>query len=162
MLPLLHFRTVTAQFKLIEPSLIHKSVISPLRKRLTGPSALSTVRPAPADPGLIRAGIADRNGLWCGTIDLDASWMPRVGTPLDFLVMSRVSHFTEDELAIWEGTLPDAVEEVLEKRDYGVYNVLLVSAKDGVCFREGLGRVLVELLDNALEPGAVWRDIVLG
>ncbi|OAL40149.1 hypothetical protein AYO20_00569 [Fonsecaea nubica] len=130
MLPLLHFRTVTVQFKLTSPALIHKSVISPLRKRLTGPSALSTVRPAPADPGLIRAGIADRNGLWCGTIDLDVAWMPRVGTPLDFLVMSRVSHFTDDELAIWEGTLPDDVEDLLARRNYGVYVVMLVSRKD--------------------------------
>ena len=161
-LPLLHFRTVTAQFKLIAPSLIHKSVISPLRKRLTGPSALSTVRPAPADPGLIRAGIADRNGLWCGTIDLDVSWMPHINTPLDFLVMSRVSRFTEDELAIWEGTLPDDVEEVMEIRDYGVYNVLLVSSKDGVYYREGLGRILTEALDRAIEPGPQWGDVVLG
>jgi hypothetical protein len=161
-LPLLHFRTVMVQFRLIAPSLIHKSVISPLRKRLTGPSALSTVRPAPADPGLIRAGIADRNGLWCGTIDLDVSWMPHVGQPLDFLVMSRVSRFTEDELAIWEGTLPDDIEEVMMKRDYGVYNVLLVSQKDGIYYREGLGRILTESLDRATEPGPVWRDIVLG
>ena len=161
-LPLLHFRTVTAQFKLIAPSLIHKSVISPLRKRLTGPSALSTVRPAPADPGLIRAGIADCNSVWCGTIDLDVSWMPRVGMPLDFLVMSRVSRFTEDELAIWEGTLPDDIEDVMERRDYGVYNVLLVSERDGIYFREGLGRILTEALDRAIEPGPGWRDIVLG
>lgn len=160
--PLLHFRTVTAQFKLIEPSLIHKSVISPLRKRLTGPSALSTVRPAPADPGLIRAGIGDRNGLWCGTIDLDVSWMTRVGTPLDFLLMSRVSNFTEDELSNWEGTLPDAVEEAMEARDYGVYNVLLVSQKDGIYYREGLGRILTGALDRSLEPGPLWEDIVLG
>ena len=160
-MPLLHFRTVVAQFKLIAPSLIHKSVISPLRKRLTGPSALSTVRPAPADPGLIRAGIADRNGVWCGSIDLDVSWMGRINAPLDFLVMSRVSGFTDDELAFYESTLPDAVEEAMEKRDYGVYNVLLVSQVDGVCYREGLGRILTESLDRAWEP-AGWRDIVLG
>ncbi|KAJ9608988.1 hypothetical protein H2200_006759 [Cladophialophora chaetospira] len=161
-LPLLHFRTVVARFKLIAPSLIHKSVISPLRKRLTGPSALSTVRPAPADPGLIRAGIADRNGQWCGTIDLDVSFMNCVNTPLDFLVMSRVSRFTDDELAMHEDMLPDAVEEVMAKRDYGVYNVLLVSQREGVYFREGLGRILTESLDRAAEPGPSWRDIVLG
>ncbi len=160
-LPLLHFRTIVAQFKLIAPSLIHKSVISPLRKRLTGPSALSTVRPAPADPGLIRAGIADCNGTWCGTIDLDVSWMGRVTTPLDFLVMSRVSGFTDDELAFYESTLPDVVEEAMEKRDYGVYNVILVSQVDGVFYREGLGRILAESLDRAWRPPA-WRDIVLG
>ncbi|KIX06397.1 uncharacterized protein Z518_04373 [Rhinocladiella mackenziei CBS 650.93] len=160
--PLLHFRTIAALFPLTSPALIHKSVISPLRKRLTGPSALSTVRPAPADPGLIRAGIADRNGLWCGTIDLDVSWMPRVGTPLEFLVLSRVSRFTEDELAIWEGSLPDGVEETLSRRDYGVYNVMLVSQQGGIYYREGLGRILTEALDRALEPGLVWKDIVLG
>ena len=159
---LLHFRTITAHFKLVAPSLIHKSVISPLRKRLTGPSALSTVRPAPADPGLIRAGIADRNGLWCGTIDLDVSWMPRAGVPLEFLVMSRVSQFTEDELAIWEGTLPDDVEKAMERRDYAVYNVILISQQDGIYYREGLGRILTEALDRATEPGPVWKDVVLG
>lgn len=160
--PLLHFRTVTAKFNLTSPALIHKSVISPLRKRLTGPSALSTVRPAPADPGLIRAGIADRDGLWCGTIDLDVSWMTRVGTPLEFLVMSKVSRFTDDELSIWEGTLPDVVEDTLATRDYGVYNVMLVSQKNGICHREGLGRILTEALDRTLKPGPEWKDIILG
>ncbi|KAL2408068.1 hypothetical protein ABEF95_014608 [Exophiala dermatitidis] len=160
--PLLHFRTVTAVFQLTSPALIHKSVISPLRKRLTGPSALSTVRPAPADPGLIRAGIADRNGLWCGTIDLNVDWMPRAGAPFEFLIMSRVSHFTDDELAIWEGTLPDDIEDMLSRREYGVYNVMLVSRKDGIYYREGLGRILTEALHRALEPGPEWKEIVLG
>lgn len=160
-IPLLHFRTITAHFTLISPALIHKSVISPLRKRLTGPSALSTVRPAPADPGLIRAGIADDRGWWCGTIDLDAAWMSRVGVPLEFLVMSQVSKFTEDELAIWEGTLPDEVEDILAQRDYGVYNVMLVSRKDGIYYREGLGRILTGALTRAVQP-AGWKDIILG
>lgn len=161
-IPLLHFRTVTAHFQLTSPALIHKAVISPLRKRLTGPSALSTVRPAPADPGLIRAGIADRNGLWCGTIDLDVAWMHRVGTPLQFLIMSRVSRFTDDELSIWEGTLPDDTEDLLSGRNYGVYNVMLVTKQDGIYHREGLGRILTEALHRALAPGPEWTDIVLG
>ncbi|EXJ95641.1 hypothetical protein A1O1_00763 [Capronia coronata CBS 617.96] len=161
-IPLLHFRTVSAYFQLTSPALIHKSVISPLRKRLTGPSALSTVRPAPADPGLIRAGIADSNGLWCGTIDLNVAWMNRVGTPLQFLVMSRVSRFTDDELGIWEGTLPDDIEDLLTERNYGVYNVMLVSEKDGIYYREGLGRILTDALHRALGPGPEWKDIVLG
>jgi len=160
--PLLHFRTISASFKLTSPALIHKSVISPLRKRLTGPSALSTVRPAPADPGLIRAGIADCNGLWCGTIDLDVAWMHRVGTPMEFLLMSQVSKFTNDELDNWEGTLPDAVEEILAHEHYGVYNVLLVTNENGVYYREGLGRLLMTALDRAVEPGPIWKDIILG
>lgn len=159
--PLLHFDTISTQFTLISPSLIHKSIISPLRKRLTGPSALSTVRPAPADPGLIRAGIADRDGVWCGTIDLDETWMNRVGQSLEFLVMSRVTGFTEDELANWEGTLPDDVEDILAQRNYGVYNVLLVTEHRGMHYREGLGRVLVSSLSKALEPGPCWRNILL-
>lgn len=160
--PLLHFRTITAHFQLARAALIHKSVISPLRKRLTGPSALSTVRPAPADPGLIRAGIADRNGLWCGTIDLDEAWMTRIGTPLEFLVMSQVDQFTDDELAIWEGTLPDDIEEMVMQRIYTVYNVMLVSKTDGIYYREGLGRILTGGLDRALHPGPQWKDLVLG
>lgn len=160
--PLLHFRTITAHFRLTSPALIHKSVISPLRKRLTGPSALSTVRPAPADPGLIRVGIADKHGLWCGTIDLDMIWMSRAGRPFEFLVMSKVSRFTDDELAFWEGTLPDDVEDVLAGRNYGVYIVLLVSKRAGIYYREGLGRIMVEGLDRALDPGPEWKDIVLG
>jgi hypothetical protein len=159
--PLLHFCTITAHFKLISPSLIHKSVISPLRKRLTGPSALSTVRPAPADPGLIRAGIADRHGVWCGTIDLDVVWITKAGISLEFLLMSRVSQFTEDELSIWEGFLPDDVEDILAGRNYGVYNVMLVSKKDGLYYREGLGRVLASALDRADEPAPRWKDIIL-
>ncbi len=160
--PLLHFRTITAHFRLTSPALIHKSVISPLRKRLTGPSALSTVRPAPADPGLIRVGIADKHGFWCGTIDLDMIWMSRAGRPFEFLVMSKVSRFTDDELAFWEGTLPDDVEDVLAGRNYGVYIVLLVSKRAGIYYREGLGRIMVEGLDRALDPGPEWKDIVLG
>ncbi len=162
--PLLHFRTITARFELTSPSLIHRSVISPLRKRLTGPSALSTVRPAPADPGLIRAGIADRNGQWCGTIDLDVQWMTRVRTPLEFLVMSKVGRFTEAEAHDWEGRLPDDVEEIIwgRRRKYEVYNVMLVSQRDGIYFREGMGRILTDALDRALDPGPEWKDIVLG
>lgn len=159
--PLLHFETVVAHFNLIDPFHIHKLVISPLRKRLTGPSALSTVRPAPADPGLIRAGIADRNGQWCGVIDLDEMWMSRISQPLEFLVMSKVSTFSDDELLHWEGTLPDVIEETLAQPGYGVYNVMLVRNIKGIRFREGLGRILVGALDRALDPGAVWEDILL-
>nr|KAK5434533.1 hypothetical protein LTR18_010408 [Exophiala xenobiotica] len=160
--PLLHFRTITAHFRLTSPALIHKSVISPLRKRLTGPSALSTVRPAPADPGLIRVGIADKHDLWCGTIDLDMIWMSRAGRPFEFLIMSQVSQFTDDELSFWEGTLPDDVEDILAGRKYGVYIVLLVSKRAGIYYREGLGRIMIEGLDRALDPGPEWKDIVLG
>jgi len=162
--PVLQFQTVTAWFKLISPAPIHKSIISPLRKRLTGPSALSTVRPAPADPGLIRAGIADRNGMWCGTIDLDVIWMNHVGTPLEFLIMSKVNAFTDDELAVWEGSpvVSDEVEEVISRRGYGVYNVLLVTKKHGIYFREGLGRIMIDALERAVEPGATWKDVFLG
>jgi hypothetical protein len=128
---------------------------------MTGPSALSTVRPTPTDPGLVRAGIADRNGQWCGTIDLDNGYMRMVDIPFEFLVMSRVSGFTEDEQANWEGLLPDTIEEEMAQRDYGVYNVLLVSERGSVHYRAGLGRILTSCLDRALEPGPVWKDITL-
>ena len=160
--PRLHFTTVTAKYTLIQPALLHKTIVSPLRKRMTGPSALSTVRPAPQDPGLIRAGIADRDRLWCGTIDLSVVYMNMVGMPLEFIFLSRVSGFTEDELAIWEGILPDAVEEELTRRDYGVYNVLLVSHRNGLHYREGLGRILCSSLGRALDAGPIWKDIILG
>lgn len=75
--------------------------------------------------------------------------------------MSRVSKFTEDELAIWEGTLPDEVEDLLPQRDYGVYNVMLVSKRDGIYYREGLGRILTGALQRAVQP-AGWKDIILG
>lgn len=161
-MPLLHFRTISAHFRLSSASLIHKSIISPLRKRLTGPSALSTVRPAPADPGLIRVGISDKRGWWCGTINLDEDWTNRIGKPLEFLIMSRVSRFSDDELTIWEGELPDEVEDLLATKDYGVYNVMLVSHKDGIYYREGLGRILTVALENAVEPAPTWKDIILG
>lgn len=159
--PLLQFDTIVAHFNLIEPYHIHKLVISPLRKRLTGPSALSTVRPAPADPGLIRTGIADRDGCWCGVIDLDETWMSRIGKPVEFLVMSRVSSFTEDELMHWEGSLPDVVEDYLAKPGYGVYNVMLVRNFKGIYFREGMGRILTSALEKALDPGPEWANILL-
>jgi hypothetical protein len=160
---ILRFSTVSASFKLSAAQAIHKSVISPLRKRLTGPSALSTVRPAPADPKLIRAGITDRDGHWCGTINLDEWWLCQVGRPLEFLIMSKVNAFTEDELALWEGILPDSVEEIVYKRpDYGVYNILLVTQQRGIYTRQGLGRILVGSLERSLEPGPLWKDILLG
>ena len=160
-MPRLHFSTVAASFMLLKPAPIHKDSVSPLRKRMTGPSALSTVRPSPTDPGLVRAGIADRDGQWCGTIDLDNGYMQMVDIPFEFLLMSRVSAFTEDEQANWEGLLPDVIEEELAVRNYGVYNVLLVSERDGLHYREGLGRILTSCLDRALKPGPVWKDIVL-
>jgi hypothetical protein len=76
--------------------------------------------------------------------------------------MSQVSQFTDDELAFWEGTLPDDVEDILAGRKYGVYIVLLVSKRAGIYYREGLGRIMIEGLDRALDPGPEWKDIVLG
>lgn len=161
-LPLLYFQTISAQFTLSQPKIISKEMMSPLRKRMTGPSALATARPAPTDPGLIRVGITDKEGQWCGTIDLSVTYKHMVGTPFEFLVMSRLSRFAEQELDVWEGWLPDAVEEEIERRDYGVYNVLLVTQRDGVCYREGLGRILASSLIRALEPGPLWKEVVLG
>ena len=168
----LRFKTISCHFKLSAAELIHKSLISPLRKRMTGPSALSTVRPSPADPSLIRAGIYDRNGQWCGTIHLDEWWLCQVGRPLEFLLMSKVDAFTEDELALWRGILPDVIEEVVERPQgidpedwhptYGVYNVLLVIQHAGRYYRQGLGRIMASALLHSLEPGPVWKDIVLG
>lgn len=161
-MPRLYFQTVTAHYTLIRPELISKAMLSPLRKRMTGPSALSTKRPAPRDPGLIRAGIADRDGQWCGTIDLSMVYRQMVGTPFEFLIMSRVSGFTEAEVDAWEGFIPDAVEEEMARRDYGVYNVLLVTSRDGVCYREGLGRIMTSAVSRCLDPGPVWKNVVLG
>lgn len=161
-LPRFYFQTLSAHFTLSQPKVISKDAMSPLRKRMTGPSALATARPAPTDPGLIRAGITDRDGQWCGTMDLDEAYRQLVDTPLEFLVMSRLSRFAEAELDIWEGWLPDAIEEELERRNYGVFNVLLVTCRAGVYHREGLGRILTSSLTRALEPGPVWKDIVLG
>ena len=160
-MPRLHFATISASFKLLRPAPIHKECVSPLRKRMTGPSALATVRPAPTDPGLVRAGIADCNGDWCGTIDLDHGYLQMVDIPFEFLLMSRVSGFTEDEQLNWEGLLPDVVEEEMSQRDHGVYNVLLVSERDGVHYRAGLGRILTSCLSRALDPGTVWKNITL-
>ena len=161
-MPQLHFTTISASFMLLRPAPIHKEAVSPLRKRMTGPSALSTVRPSPTDPGLVRAGIADRDGLWCGTIDLDQGYMRMVDIPFEFLLMSRVRGFTEDEQINWEGLLPDVIEEEIARKDYGVYNVLLVSEREGVHYREGLGRIFTSCLERALDPGPVWKDIILG
>ena len=161
-MPRLHFTTVSASFMLLKPAPIHKEAVSPLRKRMTGPSALSTVRPSPTDPGLVRAGIADRDGQWGGTIDLDNGYTRMVDIPFEFLLISRVSGFAEDERINWEGLLPDVTEEEMAKKDYGVYNVLLVSQRDGVHYREGLGRILTSCLERALDPGPVWKNIVLG
>ena len=161
-LPRLHFQTVSAIFMLTQPKTISKDIMSPLRKRMTGPSALATARPAPTDQGLIRVGIADRDGQWCGTIDLNVSYRQLVNMPFEFLIMSRVSGFADGELDLWEGWLPDSIEEELERRDYGVYNVLLVTHLDGVYRREGLGRVLTSSISRAMDPGPVWKNVVLG
>lgn len=161
-LPRLHFQTISAHFTLSQPKIISKDMMSPLRKRMTGPSALATARPAPTDPGLIRIGITDRTSQWCGTIDLSVAYEHAIGTPFEFLVMSRLSRFSEQELVVWEGWLPDDIEEELERRDYGVYNVLLVTCRDGTFYREGLGRILASSLTRALEPGPIWKNVVLG
>lgn len=163
--PLLHFSTIVASFSLDYPTPVRKQVISPLRKRLTGPSALPTVRPAPANPGLIRTGIVDRNGMWCGTIDLDDDkWGSKIGMPLEFLVMSRVSRFAEDEINTWRNLpyFPDSAEDEINKFDYGVYNVMLVSECKGVLYREAIGRILASAIGRAHDPEPYWRDVLLG
>jgi hypothetical protein len=161
-MPRLHFQTLVATFTLMKPECISKEFMSPMRKRMTGPSALSTKRPAPTDPGLIRAGIADRNGEWCGTIDLNMVYRDMVNIPFEFLIMSRLSAFTETELDAWEGIVPDAVEEEMTLRNYGVYNVLLVTSRDGIRYREGIGRIMASAVTRCLAPGPLWEDVILG
>ena len=161
-LPRLHFQTISITMTLLRPTSISKAITSPLRKRMTGPAALSTKRPAPTDPGLVRAGIADRHGQWCGTIDLTTTYQDLVGVPLEFLVMSRVSRFTEAEVEIYEGWLPDDIEGEMSRRDYGAFNVLLVSVRDSVYFREGLGRIIASSIHRGLPPGPTWKNVVLG
>lgn len=162
---LLHFHTIVANFSLLKPLRMHKSIISPLRKRLTGPSALSTVRPAAADPGLLRVGIADRYGQWCGTIDLDEKWEVKVGRPLPFLVMSKLSGFSEEEMSSWEDEallISDAAEEEMKRVNYGVFNIMLVSEHKGVYYREGVGRVLASALQRSWDLQPCWKDVLLG
>ena len=162
--PLLHFHTVVATFALDEPKFVSREVISPLRKRMTGPSALSTVRPAPADPGLLRTAIIDKNGSWVGSIDLDQKWQEMTGVPVTFLVMSRMSAFAADELESWRSSpiFSDDTEGEVKRMDYGVYNVLLVTGNKGIYYREGLGRVLANSLSKAFEPEPYWQDVLLG
>lgn len=73
-----------------------------------------------------------------------------------------VPRFTQDEKYTWESIVPDEVEDTMKRFEYGVYNVLLCSEKDGIHYREGLGRILTDALDKALGPGPVWKEIMLG
>lgn len=102
--------------------------------------------------------------MWCGTIDLDKKWEIRTGIPLKFLIMSRMSCFAEEEINTWKDSphFPDSAEDEMQRFDYGVYNVMLVSERKGVFYREGVGRILANALANALDPEPCWQDVLLG
>ena len=82
--------------------------------------------------------------------------------PLEFLLMSRANAFTNDEIEYWQPELPDDIEELLTTRRYSVYNVMLVSRRHDIHYREGWGRILTGSIDSGLDPGPVWREVVIG
>jgi hypothetical protein len=151
----LRFSTISIFLKLSKPSTMVKDGLSPLRRRRSGPSTLSTTRPAPLDPHLMRAGLSDRNDSWCGSILLDESWNDRVGNIVEFVILSTLDRFAPNELYAWQDYLPRH-ETIMS-----VYNVLLIARHDSTVSRVSIGRVLQTSLKSSYAPGPVWKEFLL-
>jgi hypothetical protein len=151
----LRFTSISIFLKLTAPSTSVKDEISPLRRRRSGPSTLSTTRPAPLDPHLMRTGLSDLNNAWCGSILLDESWKDRIGTIVELVVLSSLDRFTPKETSAWQDYLPD------DETIMPVYNVLMIARHDPTVSRVSIGRVLQTSLKSSYAPGPVWKEFLL-
>jgi hypothetical protein len=151
----LRFTSILIFLKLSAPSTMVKDELSPLRRRRSGPSALSTTRPAPLDPDLTRAGLSDLNNAWCGSILLDKSWKDRVGTIVELVILSTLDCFVPNELYAWQEHLPKRGTTM------SVYNVLMIARHDSTVSRVSIGRVLQTSLKSSYAPGPVWKEFLL-
>ena len=151
----LRFASISIFLKLSAPSRAVKQELSPLRRRRSGPSTLSTTRPAPLDAHLVRAGLSDVNETWCGSILLDESWTDDIGTVVELVVLSTFDTFTPEELYAWQDHMP--------QRDtiMSVYNVLMIARRGSTVARIGIGRILRTSLESSYAPGPVWKEFLL-
>jgi hypothetical protein len=151
----LRFTSISIFLQLSAPSTMVKGELSPLRRRRSGPSTLSTTSPAPLDQRLIRAGLSDINNAWCGSILLDKSWKDRVGTIVELVILSSLDRFAPNELDAWQDYLPKS-ETIMS-----VYNVLMIARHDSTVSRVSIGRVLQTSLKSSYPPGPVWKGFLL-
>jgi hypothetical protein len=151
----LRFTSISIFLKLSTPSTMVKDELSPLRRRRLEPSTLSTTRPAPLDPHLMRAGLSDLNNAWCGSILLDESWKDRVGTVVELVILSSLDRFAANELYAWQDYLPKG------ETTMSVYNVLMIARHDSTVSRVSIGRVLQTSLKSSYAPGPVWKELLL-
>ncbi|KAK2028306.1 hypothetical protein LX32DRAFT_663999 [Colletotrichum zoysiae] len=103
----------------------------------TGPSFASKL-----EPGLLRFGLLDANGDWCGTVILEDAWSAR-------------------ELDTWDSYVP----EDREVAGWHLCHALLIVWDDdrAVARRDGLAKIYRRAFDLAsFEPGKAWREITLG
>jgi len=152
---ILRFASISIFFQLSTPTTAITGELSPLRRRRSGPSTLSTTRPAALDTRLIRAGLSDLKGAWCGSVLLEESWRSFVGTIVELVILSGSHCFTPDELHAWQDHLPQPDTPM------SVYNVLLIERHDFTVSRVSIGRVLQSSLELSHPPGPVWREYLL-
>jgi hypothetical protein len=151
----LRFTSISIFLKLSAPSAMVKDELSPLRKRRSEPSTLSTTRPAALDSHLMRAGLSDLSNAWCGSILLDKSWKDRVGRTVELVILSTLDRFTPNELYVWQDYLPK------HETTMSVYNVLMIARHDSTVSRVSIGRVLQTSLKSSYAPGPVWKEFLL-
>ncbi|KAK2048940.1 hypothetical protein LZ31DRAFT_538734 [Colletotrichum somersetense] len=126
------------------------------RQSRTGPSFASKL-----EPGLLRFGLLDANGDWCGTVILEDVWSARVGAVVEFAAVSDARDFSMEELDTWNYYVP----EDREVAEWHLYYALLIVWDDdrAVARRDGLAKIYRRAFDLAsFEPGRAWREVTLG
>ena len=154
---LLRFKSISVFLKISEPSTAVSSEPPPLRRRQSSSTALPTTRPTTLSPSLIRAGITDHNGMWCGTILLEKAWSLRIGDVVEFVVLSICPNFTDSEVRAW----PEHLSET-KTSDGQVFNVILIKREVSIVERIGLGRVKQSAIEESFPPGPGWDEFLLG
>lgn len=115
-----------------------------------------------------RGFIFDRHNIYCGTIFFDSNDdVKRITTgqieqPLQFVVLSE--RWTKDRMMIdyrERGTdFTEAPYAYSDSKNH--YLVILIEWRGGIAERRGIGSIWQKAVESSLEPGPMWKEIVLG
>ncbi|GES66267.1 HET-domain-containing protein [Aspergillus terreus] len=105
---------------------------------------------------LCQCDIIDKEGDWCGSIVLDATWIrPREAHMFTFIAISEAKQFTMEECPVWTYYIP----KVRSESEWDLYYVLLLERNEDRCLweRVGMGKVF-----QAAFRDDIWGEIKLG
>jgi hypothetical protein len=108
----------------------------------------------------LTADVRDRDSKPCGSIFLSDYNILEGGQPHELLVLSECRYSLERSPI--SDRKYDSIFMKLNQDLWDLYWVMLITWKDGIAERRGLGQIYQDAFDRAYPPGPVWKEIVLG